>query len=72
MYPDPAEPTNPVGEARVPKPLRHAQSPEPSVTITEFLHARLSEREAAARTAGNVRIYHGVPSAVGIQYKPDW
>ena len=26
MYPDPAEPTNPLGEARVPKPLRHAQS----------------------------------------------
>ena len=28
------------------------------MTITEFLHARLNEREAAARTAGNVRIYH--------------
>ena len=26
MYPDPAEPTNPVGEARVPKPLHHAQT----------------------------------------------
>lgn len=26
MYPDPAEPTNPLGEARVPKPLTHAQT----------------------------------------------
>ena len=43
MYPDPAEPTNPVGEARVPKPLHHAQSQVTRINADRH-HPRLTRQ----------------------------